>query len=131
MGFQQRTDAERCLRELRERFRQFGLELRPQKTRVIEFGRFASERRMERGMGKPDTFAFLGFTHCCGKTRKGTFFIKRTSIAKRMRTKLTDIKAKLIRYMHLPVDEVGKWLGSVVQGWFNYHAVPGNRHCLD
>jgi len=131
MGFQHGTDAERCLRELRERFRKFGLELHPAKTRVIEFGRFASERRMKRGLGKPETFAFLGFTHCCGKTRKGTFFIKRTSIAKRMRTKLQVIKAQLIRYMHVPVDVVGEWLGSVVQGWFNYHAVPGNRHCLD
>ena len=131
MGFQHHTDAERCLQELRERFRKFGLELHPEKTRVVEFGRFATERRRARGLGKPETFAFLGFTHCCGKTRKGAFFLKRTSIAKRMRSKLQAIKAKLIRFMHAPVEAVGQWLGSVVQGWFNYHAIPGNRHCLD
>ena len=130
MGFQHRTDAERCLQELRERLHKFGLELHPDKTRVIEFGRFAARNRMKRGLGKPETFDFLGFTHHCGKTRGGAFFVKRISIAKRMRTKLQAIKALLIRFAHEPVDHVGKWLGSVVQGWFNYHAVPGNRHCL-
>jgi group II intron reverse transcriptase/maturase len=131
IGFQHRDDAERCLRELRERFAKFALELHPEKTRLMEFGRFAAERRAKRGEGKPETFNFLGFTHCCGKTRKGAFTIKRRSIAKRMRAKLQEIKQLLIRRMHCTVVELGGWLRSVVRGWFNYHAVPGNYHCLD
>jgi group II intron reverse transcriptase/maturase len=130
VGFQHRSDAERFLLECRET-RGFGLELHPDKTRVIEFGRYAAERRATRGLGKPETFSFLGFTHACGITRKGTFTIKRKSVAKRMRAKLAELKIQLRRSMHLPVAEVGKWLRSVVQGWFNYHAVPGNRSCLD
>jgi group II intron reverse transcriptase/maturase len=131
VGFQDRGDAERFLRELRKRFEQFGLQLHPDKTRLIEFGRYAAERREKRGQGRPETFDFLGFTHCCGTTRKGTFTIKRKSIAKRMRAKLHEIKVQLKRRMHGAVDEVGRWLRSVVQGWFNYHAVPGNFGCLD
>ena len=95
MGFQDRGDAERFLRELRRRFEQFGLQLHPEKTRLIEFGRYAAERREKRGQGKPETFNFLGFTHYCGTTRKGTFTIKRKSIAKRMRAKLQEIKQQL------------------------------------
>jgi group II intron reverse transcriptase/maturase len=131
MGFQHRSDAERCLRELRERLEKFGLELHPDKTRLIEFGRFAAERRSRRGQGKPETFSFLGFTHICGTTRNGRFTIKRKSLAKRMRAKLAEIKTQLRRKMHASVSEVGKWLRSVVQGWNNYHAVPGNGPCLD
>jgi group II intron reverse transcriptase/maturase len=131
MGFQHRSDAERCLQELRGRLAKFGLELHPDKTRLIEFGRFAAERRAKRGLGKPETFDFLGFTHYCGTTRKGAFTIKRQSVAKRMRAKLQAIKAQLVRFMHFPVAEVGRWLRAVVQGWFNYHAVPGNSTCLD
>src|SRR5262249_19786747 len=131
LGFQHRSDAERCLQELRGRFAKFGLELHPDKTRLLEFGRFAAERRAKRGLGKPETFDFLGFTHSCGTTRKGAFTIKRQSAAKRMRTKLQAIKAQLVRRMHLPVADVGRWLRAVVQGWFNYHAVPGNSSCLD
>jgi RNA-directed DNA polymerase len=131
MGFQDRGDAERFLRELRGRFEQFGLQLHPEKTRLIEFGRFAAERREKRGQGKPETFNFLGFTHCCGTTRKGAFTIKRKSIAKRMRAKLQEIKQQLRARMHNAVIEVGRWLRSVVQGWFNYHAVPGNSNSLD
>jgi RNA-directed DNA polymerase len=126
VGFQNRGDAERFLRELRKRFERFGLQLHPDKTRLIEFGRYAEERREKRGEGRPETFDFLGFTHCCGKTRKGMFTIKRQSIAKRMRAKLQEIKMQLKRRMHEAVGEVGRWLRSVVQGWFNYHAVPGN-----
>lgn len=126
MGFQHRGEAERCLRELRRRLEKFGLTLHPEKTRLIEFGRFATERRENRGQGKPDTFDFLGFTHQCGKTRKGWFTIKRQSSAKRMRNKLREIKAQLRSRMHHSVSEVGRWLGSVVRGWINYHAVPGN-----
>ena len=131
MGFQDRGDAERCLRELRRRLEQFGLQLHPDKTRLIEFGRYAAERRAKRGQGRPETFDFLGFTHSCGTTRKGAFTIKRQSIAKRLRAKLQEIKMQLTARMHSPVTKVGKWLRSVVQGWFNYHAVPGNGPCLD
>jgi RNA-directed DNA polymerase len=131
VGFQDRGDAERFLREVRKRFEQFGLQLHPDKTRLIEFGRYAAERREKRGQGRPETFNFLGFTHYCGTTRKGTFTIKRKSIAKRMRAKLQEIKMQLKRRMHEAVGEVGRWLRSVVQGWFNYHAVPGNFGCLD
>jgi group II intron reverse transcriptase/maturase len=131
IGFQDRGDAERCLRELRRRLEQFGLQLHPDKTRLIEFGRYAAERRAKRGEGKPETFDFLGFTHSCGTTRKGAFTIKRQSITKRLRAKLQEIKVQLTARMHSSVKKVGKWLRSVVQGWFNYHAVPGNGACLD
>jgi RNA-directed DNA polymerase len=131
MGFQHRSDAERCLQELRGRLAKFGLELHPDKTRLIEFGRFAAERRAKRGLGKPETFDFLGFTHYCGTTRKGAFTIKRRSVAKRLRATLQAIKAQLVRRMHFPVADVGRWLRAVVQGWFTYHAVPGNSPCLD
>jgi RNA-directed DNA polymerase len=131
VGFQDRGDAERFLRELRKRLEQFGLQLHPDKTRLIEFGRYAAERREERGEGRPETFDFLGFTHCCGKTRKGAFTIKRKSIAKRMRAKLQEIKRQLTTRMHDAIAEVGGWLRSVVRGWYNYHAIPGNINCLD
>jgi group II intron reverse transcriptase/maturase len=131
VGFQDRVDAERFLRELRRRFERFGLQLHPDKTRLIEFGRYAAERRVGRGLGKPETFDFLGFTHYCGTTRKGTFTIKRKSVAKRMRAKLQEIKQRLRQRMHDAVVEVGQWLRSVVQGWFNYHAIPGNSPCLN
>ena len=131
VGFQDRVDAERFLRELRRRFERFGLQLHPDKTRLIEFGRYAAERRAGRGLGKPETFDFLGFTHYCGTTRKGTFTIKRKSVAKRMRAKLQEIKQQLRQRMHDAVVEVGQWLRSVVRGWFNYHAIPGNSACLN
>ncbi len=130
LGFQHRLEAERCLQELKERVGKFGLELHPEKTRLIEFGRFAAERRSEVGLGKPETFSFLGFTHYCGKTRKGAFTIKRQSIARRMRAKLMEIKAQLKRQMHSTVAEMGAWLRSIVRGWLNYHAVPGNSLSL-
>jgi RNA-directed DNA polymerase len=131
VGFQDRGDAERFLRELRKRLDRFGLQLHPDKTRLIEFGRYAAERREKRGEGRPETFNFLGFTHFCGTTRQGTFTIKRKSIAKRMRAKLQEVKKQLKDRMHDKVVAVGCWLRSVVRGWFNYHAVPGNSKCLD
>lgn len=131
VGFQSRSEAERCLADLRERFHSFGLELHPEKTRLIEFGRFAAENRAKRGQGSPETFNFLGFTHICGKTRQGTFTIKRKSNAKKMRAKLQDLKKKLRRRKHAMVSVTGLWLRHVVQGWFNYHAVPHNYRCLD
>jgi len=109
VGFQDRGDAERFLRELRKRFEPFGLQLHPDKTRLIEFGRYAAERRAERGLGRPETFDFLGFTHYCGTTRKGTFTIKRKSIAKRMRAKLQEIKMQLRRRMHDAVVGCDRW----------------------
>jgi group II intron reverse transcriptase/maturase len=131
IGFEKQADAELFLGELRDRFHKFGLELHPEKTRLIEFGRYAAERRTRRGQDKPEAFNFLGFTHICGKTRKGAFTIKRRSIAKKMRAKLQEIKTQLLRCLHGDVNDTGRWLRQVVQGWLNYHAVPGNFPCLD
>ncbi len=132
MGFQHRAEAERFLEELQERLRKFGLELHPEKTRLIEFGRFAASNRKQRGEGKPETFNFLGFTHICGVTRiTGRYTVRRKTIAKRLRAKLREVKGQLRRRWHRPIAETGKWLRSVVQGYFNYHAVPGNYGSLD
>ena len=131
MGFEQRTDAERFLQEWKDRMRKFGLELHPDKTRLIEFGRYAAENRKQRGEGKPETFNFLGFTHMCGKTWKtGRFIVKRKTVQKRLSAKLKELQEELRRRWHAPVVEVGKWLRSVVQGYLNYHAVPGNMGSL-
>lgn len=131
VGFQHRSDAERFLGELRERMRQFALELHPEKTRLLEFGRYAAENRRKRGQGKPETFNFLGFTHICGRARKGGYFVlNRQTIAKRLRAALQETKTELRRRMHQPVREQGKWLGSVVRGYFAYHAVPTNNRAL-
>ena len=131
LGFQHRADAERFLEEWRVRLRKFGLELHPDKTRLIEFGRFAAASRKRRGQGKPETFNFLGFTHICGRTRKqGKFLVLRKTIRKRLLTKLKELKMELRRRRHQPVADLGKWLRSVVQGFFNYHAVPGNLESL-
>jgi group II intron reverse transcriptase/maturase len=131
IGFQHRDEAEACLEELHARFAKFGLKLHAEKTRLIRFGRFAADQRAARGEGRPETFDFLGFTHKCAKTRKhGWFTIHRHSVAKRMRATLQAIKVKLKKRMHRPVGETGRWLRKVVQGWLNYHAVPGNSHRL-
>jgi group II intron reverse transcriptase/maturase len=126
VGFQYRDDAERFLAELRERFAKFNLELHPEKTRLIQFGRFAAKDRKARGLRKPETFDFLGFTHICGKTRNGRFQLRRITIAKRVRAKLKQVKAELKRRRHQPIPEQGRWLASVVRGHANYYAVPGN-----
>jgi group II intron reverse transcriptase/maturase len=127
VGFQHRTDAERFLKEFRERLAKFGLELHPDKTRLIEFGRFAARDRKARGEGKPETFTFLGFTHYCGQRHKsGTFTVWRITAKKRMVAKLKAIKAELQRRMHERMAEVGGWLRKVVLGYYQYHAVPGN-----
>jgi group II intron reverse transcriptase/maturase len=132
MGFEQRQDAERCLAAWQTRLQQFGLTLHPEKTRLLEFGRYAAERRKRRGEGKPETFNFLGFTHICGKTRTNRrFVVQRRTIKKRLRAKLQKVKVELRRRWHEPVAAVGCWLGRVVQGYFNYHAVPGNGASLD
>jgi RNA-directed DNA polymerase len=125
-GFQYRDDAERFQRAVQERLGQFGLKLHPEKTRLIEFGRFARENRRRKGQGKPDTFAFLGFTHCCGKTRKGKFMVLRITSGKRMRAKLLAVKTELRKRMHQPIAEQGKYLRSVVGGHGRYFAVPCN-----
>ena len=130
LGFQYQTDADRFRENLRERLGKFGLELHPEKTRRIEFGRFAEENRKRRGEGKPETFDFLGFTHISGKNGVGRFMVRRTTIRKRMRAKLRQIKQQLCERMHDPVPQTGGWLKSVVQGYFNYYAVPGNLTSL-
>ena len=126
IGFQYEDEAKRFLEAMKERFAKFGLELHPQKTRLIEFGRYAEVRRKKRGLGKPETFDFLGFTHCCSKTRKGEFKILRLTIKKRLRATLADIREKLKRKRHEPIAQVGAWLTRVLRGYFNYHAVPDN-----
>jgi len=126
IGFREESDARRCLAALRERFTKFGLELHPEKTRLIEFGRYAAERRAKRGAGPPETFDFLGFTHMSGKTRKGDFTIRRISAGKKLRGKLRELKHQLRRKMHMDLAQVGSWLTSVFRGWCNYHAIPGN-----
>jgi RNA-directed DNA polymerase len=130
LGFQHRDEADRFLMEFRERLKKFGLELHPDKTRRIEFGRFAEHNRKQRGEGKPETFDFLGFTHISGKDRNGASAVKRKTVSKRLRAKLLEVKQRLRRRMHEPVAQNGKWLRSIVQGYFNYHAVPGNTDRL-
>ena len=130
VGFQHESDARRFLDEMRERLRKFALSLHPEKTRLIEFGRFAAERRKRRGLGKPETFDFLGFTFICGKTRAGKFQIRRKTRRDRMQAKLKMIKEEMWRRMHQPIPAQGKWLWYVVNGYFNYHAVPTNARAL-
>ena len=130
IGFQHESDARRFLDEMRERLGKFALTLHPEKTRLIEFGRFAEERRRRGGLGKPETFNFLGFTFICSKTRAGKFQIKRKTRRDRMRAKLKMIKEEMWRRMHQPIPAQGKWLWYVVNGYFNYHAVPTNARAL-
>src|SRR5216117_1966233 len=130
IGFEHESDARRFLDEMRERLGKFALTLHPEKTRLIEFGRFAAERRKRRGLGKPETFNFLGFTFICSKTRAGKFQIKRKTRRDRMRAKLKMIKEEMWRRMHQPIPAQGKWLWYVVNGYFNYHAVPTNARAL-
>ena len=130
VGFQHEADARRFLDTMRDRLQEFALSLHPEKTRLIEFGRLAAENRKRRGLGKPETFTFLGFIFICSKTRRGKFQIKRKSRRDRMRAKLQAIKQELRRRMHQPIPAQGKWLKQVVTGYFNYHAVPTNGPTL-
>jgi RNA-directed DNA polymerase len=131
-GFEHRGDAERFLADLRDRIAEFGLELNAEKTRLIEFGRFAARDRQARGLGKPETFSFLGFTHICAKTRKtGRFKLKRITDSKRTRAKLREVKTELRRRRHLPIPEQGRWLASVLRGHCNYYAVPDNSKAIN
>jgi group II intron reverse transcriptase/maturase len=130
VGFQHEAEARRFLDAMRERMREFALSLHPEKTRLIEFGRYAAQNRKQRGLGKPDTFDFLGLTFICSRTRRGKFQVKRKSRRDRMRAKLQAIKQELRRRMHQPIPQQGKWLAQVVTGYFNYHAVPTNGRAL-
>jgi group II intron reverse transcriptase/maturase len=130
VGFQYRHEAQRFVAELRERLARFGLELHPDKTRLIEFGRFAAQSRKRRGEGKPETFDFLGFTHICGETRQGRFSILRQTMAKKMRAKLKAIKHELRRRLHLSIPEVGRWLRTVLLGHYRYYGVHHNYNAL-
>jgi RNA-directed DNA polymerase len=129
-GFECEDDAQRFLSAMRARLEEFALTLHPQKTRLIEFGRFAAERRAARGTTRPETFNFLGFTHISGCSRSGGFQLKRKSRGDRMRAKLKAIKEELRRRRHEPIPEQGRWLGQVVRGYFAYHAVPTNAKSL-
>ncbi len=123
VGFEYREDAERFHADLRRRLAKFNLELAAEKTRLIEFGRFAARDRQARGLGKPETFRFLGFTHICGKARSGRFQLKRITDSKRIPAKLAALRGKIERRQHLPVDEQGRWLASALQGHYQYYAV--------
>jgi group II intron reverse transcriptase/maturase len=126
VGFEHQGDAKRFLAELRERVKKFGLALHPDKTRMIEFGRYAAERRSKRGLAKPETFDFLGFTHICGRSRRGAFLLHRKTRRDRMRAKLRAVKEELKRRMHDPIPQQGRYLAQVIRGYFAYHAVPTN-----
>jgi RNA-directed DNA polymerase len=131
VGFEHETDARRFLDAMRERLAEFSLSLHPDKTRLIEFGRFAADRRARRGLGKPATFKFLGFTFICGQSRQGRFLLKRKTRSDRMRARLKEIKEEMRRRMHQSIPEQGKWLRQVVTGYFAYHAVPTNSRALN
>jgi RNA-directed DNA polymerase len=130
IGFEHKDDADQFLAELRGRFAKFGLELHPGKTRLIEFGRHAARNRAAQGLGKPETFDFLGFTHICARSKSGRFWVKRITISKRMRAKLKQVKDQLTQRRHLPIPEQGRWLASVMRGHMAYYAVPGNTQAV-
>ena len=130
VGFQHKRDAERFLDAAKERFGRFDLDLHPDKTRLIEFGRFAQSNRRQRRQGRPETFDFLGFTHYCTKTRGGRFQLGRKPVAKRMSRTLKRIREALRRRMHDKVVDTARWLGKVLDGWLNYFAVPTSYRFL-
>ena len=130
VGFEHEDDARRFLDAMRERVEAFALTLHSDKTRLIEFGRYAATHRKTRGLGKPETFTFLGFIHICGKSRRGNFLLERKTRRDRLRTKLQDIKAELRRRMHQPIPVQGKWLRQIITGHFAYYAVPTNGRAL-
>ena len=130
VGFRYRTDAEQFLTAVRERLGRFGLRLHPDKTRLLEFGRYAAQNRQERGQGKPETFQFLGLVHSCGQTWKGEFTVRRRTAGDRLRAKLKEVKAELRRRRHDPIPEVGAYLTAVVRGHCQYYGVPGNWQAI-
>lgn len=129
-GFEREADARAFLADLKVRMETYGLSLHPDKTRLIEFGRYAAESRASRGVGKPETFTFLGFTHICGQSRRGKFLLVRKSRRDRMRSKLHEVRDQLRRRINASIPEQGRWLGQIVRGYFAYHAVPGNLQSL-
>jgi RNA-directed DNA polymerase len=131
VGFEHEADARRFWEAMRERLQEFALSLHPDKTRLLEFGRFAAANRKRRGLGKPETFTFLGFTFICSRTRRGDFQIHRKTRRDRMQAKLTEIKEELRRRMHQSIPQQGRWLRQVVTGYYNYHAVPTNSRALE
>ncbi len=130
IGFQHEGDARRFLDAMRERFEEFALSLHPDKTRLIEFGRHAAARRAQHGLGKPETFDFLGFTLICSRSRGGSFLLKRKTRRDRVRAKLAEVKVELRRRMHQTIPEQGDWLAQVLRGVFAYYAVPTNYAAL-
>jgi RNA-directed DNA polymerase len=130
VGFEHETEARRFWDAMRERLQEFALSLHPDKTRLIEFGRHAATNREKRGLAKPETFTFLGFTLICGKSRRGNFLVKRKTRRDRMIGKIKEVKQTLRRLMHQPIPEQGRWLRQVVTGYFAYHAVPTNSRAL-
>ena len=130
LGFEHRSDAERFMEAVGERFAAYGLEVHPEKTRLLEFGRFAAANRAKRGEGRPETFGFLGFTHYCRTQRNGRFGLGRKPVAKRMRRTLRAIKAELRKRMHANPKVTGRWLGRVLRGWLGYYAVPTSAPSL-
>jgi RNA-directed DNA polymerase len=131
LGFQHRSDAERFQRDLAQRLAKFRLGLNAEKTRLIRCGRFAAQQCSERGLGRPETFQFLGFTHYCATTKDGRFLLLRKTISKRMAAKLREVRALLMRRRHWPLEMQGRWLASVVRGHLAYYAVPGNIHQVE
>lgn len=130
VGFQHQQDAARFLKELEARMTKFGLALHPEKTRLIEFGRFAIRNRKARGERKPESFNFLGLTHSCAQWPNGEFRLLRTTITKRLRVKLAEIRKELLATRHQAIDATGRWLRAVVRGYYNYHYVPGNGDAM-
>ena len=130
VGFEHESDARRFWDAMRERLQKFSLSLHPDKTRLIEFGRYAAANRKRRGLGKPETFDFLGFTLVCSKSRRGRFLLKRRTRRDRMKAKLQEVSNELRRRMHQSIPEQGRWLKQVVTGYFAYHAVPTNSAAM-
>ncbi len=130
VGFEHQEDARLFRRELEARLKRFALELHPEKTRLIEIGRFAADRRARRGAGRPETFDFLGFRHLCGRAPSGSFLLVRQSSPKRMRNRLREVSQEIMRRRHLSIKKQGVWLGRVVQGYLNYHAIPTNTFAI-
>jgi RNA-directed DNA polymerase len=130
VGFEHRDDAERFWVDLGERLAKFGLELNAEKTRLIEFGRFAARVRKARGLGKPETFRFLGFTHVCGENKKGRFQLRRITDSRRSQAKLRALRDELKRRRHRPIPEQGRWFASALRGHVNYYGVPGNYEAM-
>lgn len=131
LGFQHKSEAEQFRKDVQQRFRKFNLELHPEKTRLIEFGRFAAERRAKRGEGKPETFDFLGFTHICAKSSKGNFKLPRLPMRKRVQKKLKEIKEQLKLRRYTSIPDMGRWLRSLLNGWYGYYAVPNAYFYLE